>query len=445
MGITAFHSDTENAADGDFLQVAHLWLAKHHPEVMDEAIISAYEAVIDASAEEPVPDFGHEEVANYFGRCAMDAAFADHVAPGSKGTLIDLIIQADQQQAFLTPAQRLYAQRFARAPFRLHQITRVNPGRSITLVDVVNTQAPPVTVEESVLSLSCDNGMLLGARVIDLATHKVLAPGILPVPVPAMSPIVDAVENLVGKYASRKGGTLTTVIGPVLASALLGKIPLRVIDRASGEPMCMVEDRYEILDRQALVQSMGQQPAVERTSEFGWHRISQGSSSTTGAQKKEQLLCSISEDSDNAGTLVVFYTTRKAAAMGKDWFAAVAGKSVRHRSMTETDPEQLRAKERANPSTNRSSWLGEAAYIPSELKTQIIQQTYEEQYKHWATSPLPMLDNMTPLQACETRAGQERVRGIINLYVSGEADFAARDQRKPASFKFLWSQVKLKP
>jgi hypothetical protein len=31
------------------------------------------------------------------------------------------------------------------------------------------------------------------------------------------------------------------------------------------------------------------------------------------------------------------------------------------------------------------------------------------------------------------------------MYVSNEANFAARDKRKPASFKFLWTQVNLKP
>ena len=129
------------------------------------------------------------------------------------------------------------------------------------------------------------------------------------------------------------------------------------------------------------------------------------SSSLPGDRERGIItLGSISEEVVSPGILVVFHNTQKKAAQGKEWFEAVAGRSVRHRQRTVTDPAEMLMNLREQ-GTTLPEVSGFGPGIPKDKMTPVMQQFYEEEYRDWAEIPIPMLDNMTPLQACETRAG----------------------------------------
>ena len=466
MGISAFSQDPEMASDSGALRIVDKWFSEQHGNLIEMAFQRALDIFFDLPEGTKFPEYENNAGWAQFYRCAVDLSLVEVLINDRNKSELESLIRTflhDSPLAQeLTPSQRHFLERFEKTPFRLYQVTRVNPGKSITCIDVLEQDGAPIIIQESLLSENFEQGMFIGARLVDLATHKVITQGFLPIP-PSSLHKVNAALEIHG--ANEESGivqkSLAHVIGPALAHDMLNTEPVSLVDDDTDEPISLIEDRYEIIDRRELVKRMSenreeQQLGVCAWRRYAWNTVEERinkdappglrmSSSLPGDRERGIItLSSISEEVVSPGILVVFHNTQKKAAQGKEWFEAVAGRSVRHRQRTVTDPAEvlmnLREKGTALPEVS-----GFGPGIPKDKMTPVMQQFYEEEYRDWAETPIPMLDNMTPLQACQTRAGQERVRGVINMYVSNEANFAARDKRKPASFKFLWTQVNLKP
>lgn len=465
MGTSALSQNPADANDGGAIQIAEQWIEEHHSLELEWAFNMAMKLIFDI-AEDVHPNW-IDPVARPFLVCSRDMALGEIMIPGKDDeeglALLDMFLLADESTSLLSQAQRLYLERLRETPFRFYQVTRVNPGKSLTVVDVMRPERPMITIQESLLSRAIPPGAFFGARLVDLATHRVLAQGFLPAPPASVTQVVSALEAMKDETEDwAVDWTMTPVIGPILAKELFTPDSPELFDDDTGEPLSLISDCYEILDRDELIKRLGQDPQTERIGEFAWcrtgtsepgaasvPRLTRGlrlSTSILGDKEAEkQFLCSIYEESSNIGTLVVFYNTQSKAAQWKDWFEAVAGRSVRLLRRETIDPVEEIQKILSGTSKPPPAFGGFDRVIPPNQMTSLMQQTYEETYRDWATTSLPALNNKSPLDACKTRQGQERVRGIINMYVSGEANFAARDKRKPASFKFLWAQVNLKP
>ena len=71
---------------------------------------------------------------------------------------------------FLTPGQRDWIAQLRARPLRLYRVTDVQPGAGMTLIDEIDPQAQPHPVREISGSRSARPGMLMGARIMQVAT-----------------------------------------------------------------------------------------------------------------------------------------------------------------------------------------------------------------------------------------------------------------------------------
>lgn len=350
---------------------------------------------------------------------------------------IDLVLE--QAHKALDAAQTRYVEGLAQAPMRLYQVSRVNAGKSLTLVDLMVPESPPVTVIDRRLSLKVKGGEAFGARVVGLATHQVLARAYLPIHASSLSDLVA----LLNSVAARSEGGLAPnasfarAIGAYWTdNMLVGRVP-NLVDPASGAPVMLITDFYEVGDADALENRLREAPHVEQTSPSSWIRHDQRN------DRSPNMLASIYRD-EKTGELCVFYQSEPVASESKAWFEATVGRSVRFLRRECKDPAEFMQKAMRDPEAARAELGDQQVSLSPDQTTTLVQQMYESTYEKWVDQPIPMLEGKTPRQACSTAAGRERVRGLLNMYESNELRLAKTDGRRPASFKFLWQQVGMK-
>ncbi|RTL38223.1 MAG: DUF2384 domain-containing protein [Burkholderiales bacterium] len=451
-------SDTN---DSGATERAWEWLREHHEDVSMSVFEAAVLALLPQNQQIPEnsPSLNRFILFNAQ-ELALIEFVVDPEAQSDEGRLVDLAIAAP---GHFSPQQRVYLRRLSGTPMRLYQATRVNPGSSVTLVDVYSRTSPMVTVVEKTLSRQLSPGDFIGARVLDLSTHRVLAQGYWPIHPSSAGPLMHHLEQAAqenGDWALDR--SMARIIAQWWLSDMLAPADVPMFDDVTGEPLMLITDSYKILNRQELAARLNTRSDTERTSAFGWIRLSPPgmkpaeipsggrvlSTHRIGSENSNQgMLASIYEEAKAPGTLFIFYKSDKWAADGRRWFEHVAGPCASFLATDRQDPGVLAKDMRANPGRYEAEMAAERDRIgldPANL-TAVIQASNESLYADWSTTPLPMLDNLTPAEACATREGQERVRGVLGLYVSNEAELARRDGRKPASFRFLYEQVGIKP
>jgi hypothetical protein len=206
-------------------------------------------------------------------------------------------------------------------------------------------------------------------------------------------------------------------------------------DAATGEPMLLITDHYEVRDAAALERALAACADVKGNAQDGWGRLQ-----STGAGGFERHSLAINRGR-YAERIEVFYRTQGLADAGRPWFEAVAGDAVRHLSREIVDPTSRAALDGALPN-NDGAETNEEALDPAQM-TELMAQVLHDTYARWSDEPIPALDGKTPRQALATPAGEERVRGLIRLYEHAEADQARRQRREPVSYDFLWQQIGL--
>lgn len=415
------------------------WLSREHEEELLREL-SRYKSVVwppDAKmlkgTEESINNFvlvnSHESV-------LIESSIA---SGGQSARLIELALGALSEELDVVQKRYLSGLRFA--PMRLYQVTRVTEGKSLGLVDELLPDTPLVTVLDRELSRRFKPGMHIGARVVDMATHKVFSRGYWPIQLQMLGGLRESIEAKLRETERklREDGSLSEVIaGYWLATMLNGEpfiMPKNIVDAASGEPLVLITDQYQIEDQGELARRLDADPHAQRSGPFHWVASSVGE--TRGIDASIFL-------DEPSGELHVFYQTRRKAAGGKDWFEAVAGDAVRHLRRRTQEMSDLAKEIQADPDKFKEMRRASLEqFTPKDLRA-IVEHMYAEQYADWADKALPALGGKTPREACKTREGQERVRGILSLYVRNEERLASNDGRRPVSLSFLWKQVGLK-
>jgi hypothetical protein len=233
-----------------------------------------------------------------------------------------------------------------------------------------------------------------------------------------------------------------------------------IFDKSSGEQMLMITDQYRVLDRAKLESLLTNCAELEGNPNQGWSRSKQWPDGQT--RPNMQI------NPDFAASVVeVFYVIQSHADAGRPWFEHLAQSSVSFSRretvnptalLSQTDPitQPLNAKKAINtkaaakksstkkpqPPNNSFSAMqlsAEDNLALAQAMTDLIRRTYT----NWADEPIPSLDNKTPRQASQTRAGLERVKGLLRSYEANERR-QATDQRRPEiSFAFLWDALGL--
>ncbi len=223
-----------------------------------------------------------------------------------------------------------------------------------------------------------------------------------------------------------------------LRSVLFTRVQ-QMVDRASGETICLVEDDYDVRDPTALAAELAACGDVTGDAAGGWSRLED-----PGAEMSSVLTAINTTDSPDRVTL--FHRTRGTADAGREWFESIVGANATRRARRVTDPrEMLAGGATVAPFTGAKSAARAPAtpeFSPEQMSA-IMEQVLRRTYANWCDEPVPALDHKTPRQCLEDDAGRERVRFLLRSYEHDEQCMAAEMRRAPVSYEFLWAALPL--
>lgn len=334
-------------------------------------------------------------------------------------------------------AQQRWIAQMAERELRLWRVTEVRRGQSLTLVDALDMDAPPVTVQERSGSQSAEVGMLIGARVMQLADHCELSGATYSFSrlreAEVLQAVAAAADPALPPAQVRKQAE-TTLVRHWLRQWFTPSPMPQMVDASTGEPMLLVTEHYRVLDAAALAQALAAQPDVEGDATTGWTRFQPLDNDPDGARRSLLAI----NPGRSADRIELFARTQSLADNGRDWFDKLAGASVQHLTRELVDPHSSAAMAAAPA---RSSSFSATPDMPPEDMTRLFEQFLRHNYARWADEPIPVLGNVNPRQAITTPAGLERVKGLLREYEAGEARMAASDGRSPVSLQFLWDSI----
>lgn len=349
---------------------------------------------------------------------------------------------------FLTPGQRDWIAQLRARPLRLYRVTDVQPGAGMTLIDEFDPQAQPQPVREISGSRSARPGMLMGARIMEVATgvgidgHHELSGAIYPFSKLAEAAVLAQARQAIAGSAELKPHVdsqrdlLELAIARAWLDQWFAPAPLpQIHDASTGDPLLLVTDHYRVLDAAALAASLASQPDVSGDAHQGWNRMIGGAD---GAQRSLSTL----NPGRSPDRVELFHRTQRLADDGRAWFESVAGAAVQHLTREITDPagHLSRAGGADTGRLPRSASAG-TPDLPPAVIAQAIGQALHRHYANWVDETIPALDGRTPRQAITTPAGLERVKGLLREYEEGERQQSAAQGRPAVSYQFLWDAL----
>ncbi len=410
-----------------------------------------------------------------------------------EGRGIDWVLDAGGPR--LTRGQRDFLEALADAPLRLYEVVGVQPGQGLELRDAVDPERSPPFVTERTASQSLRVGNMLGTRVVRQGEQASLGGALFPldrmaalqvmgrldhmldddeVPddvdganraspgdearpehgavdsirpaTPDMAAFLEQLEcdldpdeeaDAAAVYEEIENGFLADALRAAwLGSLLPGFLP-ELVDRATGMPLLLVEDDYDVEDPAALEAALAGQRDVTGNARDGWSRVQ----NSAGEHAPVRVLSAINP-AEARDRITLFHTTASAAETGVEWFASVASAHVSHRTRRVTDPRDALGNPVAVVPLGRARRSAGPELTPEALG-KVYEQAIRNTYVTWCDEPIPVLGGKTPRECLSHPADRERVRFLLRSYEYNEADQAAAAGRPVVSFDFLWQALAL--
>lgn len=348
----------------------------------------------------------------------------------------------------LTPGQRDWIAQLRARRLRLYRVTDVDPGIGMTLIDELDPKADPLQVREISGSRSAKLGMLMGARIMQVATgagsepHFELSGAIYPFARLREADVLEQVRQALASaaelafHADEQRDLVEVEIARAWLDQWFEPAPLpRIQDASTGDPVVLVTDHYRVLDAVALSSALAAEPDVSGNAQQGWQRLAEDAD---GVQRSRTSV----NPGRTANRIELFHRTQRLADEGRAWFESLAKTAVQHLTREITDPAGHFARAGGGESgrTPRSAEPS-AADLPPDVIARAIEQALHRHYARWADEAIPLLGGITPRQAVTTPAGLERVRGLLREYEDGERQQSAAQGRPAVSYQFLWEAL----
>jgi hypothetical protein len=464
-----------SASPDNGVRTAMAWIGQRFRKQMKSEVDSGFFAGFDpADVREALARLGegHVEMLNInIGDFLLGEAIYERGDDDGRG--IDWVLDDGPR---LTPSQRLWLEALADAPLRLYEVIAVRPGEGLELRDVLDDTRNPPFVTERTASMTLGPGDLFGARIVRLPDRAEISGAVYALDDTTAASVVERVESeldpdiddlepdqdesapdlpLDPEVAAAIAAELAREdtpeeeagdaamaaqieddhLAPAIREAwlqnlLFPRIP-EIVDRASGAPLMLIEDDYEVVDPAALAAALAACPDVRGDAREGWARLDDPDA------EMARPLTSINPG-DTPGQVTLFHRTQATAEAGREWFEKLAGAAVRRAARRVTDPREVLG--RSDDASQADDPTPE--FAPAELN-EIFERVIRRTYANWCDEPIPALDSKTPRQCMSSRAGRERVRHLLRMYETGERRQAEAQGRVPVSYEFLWLELGL--
>jgi len=425
---------------------AVIWLAQHHRKAFAVALQEAInEAVFENFDDE---DEAREALASINEALWQNLqinlsewllAEGDILVKGEKQRVAELLL--GPRGPLLTTGQRAWLEQLARRPLRLYDVTGVVPGVGLTVCDALDTGQPPLVVAERAGSRSLQVGMQIGARVMEAGGQQQFSGAMYPFSAWSGRAVQARLRDLVATPSAHAEDDIFSagliIIEGWLAQFLVPEPLPDIIDSHSGDPLLLTTDHYAVQDWDALAAALAAQPDVQGDRQAGWDRLLD----CDDGQTRSQASINIEAGGQRVG---VFYKTAALAEQGRDWFDALAGKSVKFQLREVSDPKGVMSRARVQaPHAQVKTSSAMPAGLDAETLADAIETVIRRSYANWADEPIPALQGRTPRQAMQSVPGLERVKGLLRSYEDDEARQAAQQGRRAISYQFLWDALGL--
>ena len=423
------------------------WLAQHHRKAFAVALQDAMEEAVfenfddEDEAREALASINEELWQNLqINLTEWLLAEGDILVKGERQRVAELLL--GPRGPLLTTGQRAWLEQLARRPLRLYDVTEVTPGVGVTVCDALDTDQPPLVVAERAGSRSMNAGMQIGARVMEVGGRHQFSGAIYLFSAWGGRAVQATLRDLAAAPSAHAEDDISSagliIIEGWLAQFLVPEPLPDIIDHHSGDPLLFTTDHYAVQDWDELAAALATQPDVQGDRQDGWDRLLD----CDDGQTRSQASINVEAGGQRVG---VFYKTAVLAEQGRDWFDALAGKSVKFQLREVSDPKGVMSRARVQaPHAQVKTSSAMPAGIDAETMAEALETFIKRNYANWADEPIPALQGRTPRQAIQSVAGMERVKGLLRSYEDGEAQQASQQGRREISYQFLWDALGLR-
>ncbi len=322
----------------------------------------------------------------------------------------------------LPAEQRAWLDAQQRAWLSAWEVLAVDPGRSITLLDVLSGEQR--TVREASASCSVAARDVLLARVVDVDGTSVLA-GIHPRTLPPI-PAAEVVQRLRGRLRRKRAVPVDRLRDEKFGRYAIARWEDAVLDldlrrsvppklhNTDGDELLWTVDHFEIADggHRDIERRLAALPDVEPPEPDDAERaftVCRDNNEMHGGLDNTLIGRIIVEP----GALRIETNSIARADALRTRIEAVCGDRLRHRVREHSDPIAQLAHGPPGDSPDEEP-------PPAEVDA-MLRQVKERHYADWVDQPLPALNGKTPRQAVGTKAGREQVDLLLKDCENHEA------------------------
>ncbi|MDQ6960113.1 MAG: SEC-C metal-binding domain-containing protein [Mariprofundaceae bacterium] len=323
--------------------------------------------------------------------------------------------------------QRQYLQALGLAPLRLWEMTGVEAGVGLTLTDSLD-ETSMRKVQERSASRQLKQWDVIGARPVQTpAGHWELSGSIYHIPRNHVAAVKQRIEHEVQiAPAGEERFAISRTIASEWLRLLLDTKPFmpQIMDAATGEPMMLITEHYQVHDWDALANRLSAVPDVEGGRKQGWTRFQM----LDKDMKRSLAAINLGKQKNR---IELFTKSRKGAEEQQAWFEDIAGDTVRHLTREIGDPLSLLAH-------HDGKKAAAAPEIPDNIQKQLLHDYKRKHYAGWPDEPLPALDGKTPRESVKTPEGRKAVVELLKDFENMETG-----DEHPFDFEFLWKELGL--
>ena len=404
--------------------------------------------------------------------------FLSNEYPGDFGSWNAIDFLLSKKGLLLSSEDKSYLKGLRDSYMSLYEITDLKIDESLTLRDFIEKKQAPITVKEKMATRSLSQWDLIGARVVDTPQGKILAGGLL--------------------LLSRKRAQKAKESIDKISKIMMQKKHLRFFEKETKDPILLIKKMWtkEILENWLMEKIReAQEPTFlnydgDKLQFYTLEFPLKGSLSDV-AQKLNSLPELMLHDFEDASDAWIWplqtdLTDQKKTRQQKketdpdapkkimvdSQLCNEQGETCRYLAELKIKKKKLiidvNSEERANfienfVQTHLASFVERPTRLKHDLKKRteginslkkgssglsqdqdkaIKDKFYDQHYKGWIDSPLPILKGKTPRQAIKIKTERQKVIDLLKDLINSEFRTAKKDGRTtPYNFDWLFAEL----